>query len=84
MKVAIYARVSTSNNGQDPTMQTRERPRVYLDPHKIAALRAEGLSWAKIAKRLGAGEGTVYRAALESTKNRFGSDDTACLQSAAD
>jgi DNA invertase Pin-like site-specific DNA recombinase len=24
MKVAIYARVSTTNNGQDPTMQTRE------------------------------------------------------------
>jgi len=24
MKVAIYARVSTANNGQDPTMQTRE------------------------------------------------------------
>ena len=24
MKVAIYARVSTSNNGQDPAMQTRE------------------------------------------------------------
>ena len=24
MKVALYARVSTSNNGQDPTMQTRE------------------------------------------------------------
>jgi DNA invertase Pin-like site-specific DNA recombinase len=24
MKVGIYARVSTSNNGQDPTMQTRE------------------------------------------------------------
>jgi DNA invertase Pin-like site-specific DNA recombinase len=24
MKVAVYARVSTSNNGQDPTMQTRE------------------------------------------------------------
>src|SRR6266567_7127977 len=24
MKVAIYARVSTSNSGQDPTMQTRE------------------------------------------------------------
>ena len=23
-KAAIYARVSTSNNGQDPTMQTRE------------------------------------------------------------
>src|SRR5260221_6118270 len=24
MRVAIYARVSTTNNGQDPTMQTRE------------------------------------------------------------
>jgi DNA invertase Pin-like site-specific DNA recombinase len=24
MKVALYARVSTANNGQDPTMQTRE------------------------------------------------------------
>ena len=23
-RVAIYARVSTSNNGQDPTLQTRE------------------------------------------------------------
>ena len=24
MRCAIYARVSTANNGQDPTMQTRE------------------------------------------------------------
>src|SRR5947207_886412 len=24
LRVAIYARVSTANNGQDPTMQTRE------------------------------------------------------------
>lgn len=30
MKVAIYARVSTANNGQDPTMQTREL-REYCD-----------------------------------------------------
>jgi DNA invertase Pin-like site-specific DNA recombinase len=30
MKVAIYARVSTANNGQDPTMQTREL-REYAD-----------------------------------------------------
>ena len=29
------------------------RPRVYPDSHRIAALRAEGLSWAKIAERLG-------------------------------
>ena len=30
MKVAIYARVSTANNGQDPAMQTREL-REYAD-----------------------------------------------------
>ena len=30
MKAAIYARVSTANNGQDPTMQTREL-REYCD-----------------------------------------------------
>jgi len=32
MKVAIYARVSTANNGQDPTMQTREL-REYAERH---------------------------------------------------
>jgi len=31
VKVAIYARVSTANNGQDPTMQTREL-REYCAP----------------------------------------------------
>src|ERR1700694_961275 len=45
------------------------RPRVYPDQHRIIALRAEGLSWAKIAERLGVGEGTVYRAAQGSAKN---------------
>jgi DNA invertase Pin-like site-specific DNA recombinase len=39
------------------------RPRVSLDARKIAVLRAQGLSWAKIAEQLGVGEGTVYRAA---------------------
>ena len=30
MRVAVYARVSTANNGQDPTMHTREL-RDYCD-----------------------------------------------------
>ena len=30
MRVAIYARVSTTNNAQDPTMQTREL-REYIE-----------------------------------------------------
>ena len=47
------------------------RPRVYPDQHRIASLRAEGLSWAKIAERLGVGEGTVYRTAQASAKNHL-------------
>jgi DNA invertase Pin-like site-specific DNA recombinase len=43
------------------------RPRVIVDREMIAALRAEGLSWAKIANDLGVGEGTVYRAAQGKT-----------------
>jgi Resolvase, N terminal domain len=35
MKAAIYARVNTSNNGQDPTMQTREL-REYCERHRWA------------------------------------------------
>jgi DNA invertase Pin-like site-specific DNA recombinase len=44
------------------------RPRVSLDSSKIARLRAEGLSWLKIAEKLGVGEGTVRRAAVASAK----------------
>ncbi len=39
------------------------RPRVYLDRSRIAALRSQGLSWAKIAHQLGVGVGTLYRMA---------------------
>ena len=55
------------------------RPRLYPDQHKIAALRSEGLSWAKIAERLGVGEGTVYRSAQASSKIRLRTVDTTCL-----
>jgi DNA invertase Pin-like site-specific DNA recombinase len=44
------------------------RPHVFVDPRKIAALRSQKLSWADIAKELGVGEGTVYRAAQASAK----------------
>lgn len=60
------------------------RPRVSVDAHRVATLRGEGLSWARIAERLGVGEGTVYRAALESARNHSRSAETTCLQSAAD
>ncbi|HXW57068.1 MAG TPA: recombinase family protein [Candidatus Cybelea sp.] len=44
------------------------RPRVAVDARRVAALRAEGLSWATIAERMDIGEGTVYRAAHASAK----------------
>ncbi len=48
------------------------RPRVIVDRARIGRLRAEGLSWAKIAAQLGVGEGTVYRLAHASAKNPLG------------
>src|SRR6202162_3210442 len=44
-------------------------PRVVVDGYRVAALRAQGLSWATIAECLDVGEGTVYRAARASAKN---------------
>jgi DNA invertase Pin-like site-specific DNA recombinase len=45
------------------------RPRIVVDVSRIAALRAQGRSWASIGSELGIGEGTVRRAALASAKN---------------
>ena len=47
------------------------RPRVAVDATRIAVLRSQGLSWAKIGERLGLGEGTVRRTAGGSAKNPF-------------
>ena len=41
---------------------------MVVDRSQIADLRAEGLSWAKIAANLEVGEGTVYRMAQASAK----------------
>jgi hypothetical protein len=39
-----------------------------LDMKRIAALRAKGVGWKRIAGELGVG--TIYRVALESSKTR--------------
>lgn len=44
------------------------RPRVAVDARRVGALRAEGRSWAAIAKCLGIGEGTAYRAYAASAR----------------
>ncbi len=45
------------------------RPRVAVDVTKIAALRDEGHSWAKISRELGIGKGTAQRAFYSLPKN---------------
>jgi DNA invertase Pin-like site-specific DNA recombinase len=49
--------------------RTLGRPRLTVDAARIAALRSQGLSWAKIGERLDLGEGTVRRTAATSAKN---------------
>lgn len=60
------------------------RPRATVDAARIAALRAQGLSWAKIGIELGVGEGTVYRLAHASAKNPFGNPPVSPCAQAAD
>jgi DNA invertase Pin-like site-specific DNA recombinase len=45
------------------------RPRVAVDATKIAALRDEGHSWARISRELGIGKGTAQRAFYSLPKN---------------
>ena len=60
------------------------RPRVVVDVDRIALLRAQGRSWATIAKELGVGEGTVCRLAHASAKNPIGNAPVSRYAQAAD
>lgn len=50
------------------------RPQVAVDIRRIATLRERGRSWPQIARELGLGVGTVYRAHHELSKNLSDSD----------
>jgi DNA invertase Pin-like site-specific DNA recombinase len=43
------------------------RPKKIVDARRIAALRAQGLGWKKIARQLGCGVSTVLRTAGEGS-----------------
>jgi DNA-binding NarL/FixJ family response regulator len=55
-----------------------------VDRLQIASLRAEGLSWAKIAEKLNLGENTVYRMASASAKTLAISSAVSRCEHAAD
>ena len=46
------------------------RPKKILDTKRIAALRAQGAGWKRIAAEMGIGVGTIYRLAREGSKIR--------------
>ena len=52
--------------------KTLGRPRAIVDAAQIAALREAGRSWPAIAKQLGCGVGTCYRAWQSLSKNHSG------------
>jgi DNA invertase Pin-like site-specific DNA recombinase len=58
------------------------RPRVAVDAARIANLRSQGLSWAKIGEQLGLGEGTIRRTAATSAKNPFKTAAATAIESA--
>lgn len=60
------------------------RPPAAVDAARIGRLRAQGLSWAKIAAVLRVGEGTVYRSAHASAKNPLGTAPVSPCAVAAD
>jgi DNA invertase Pin-like site-specific DNA recombinase len=59
------------------------RPQIVVDTRRVAALRAQGLSWPRIAKQLGVGVGTAYRAHQELSKNHAASGLSRIPDSAA-
>jgi DNA invertase Pin-like site-specific DNA recombinase len=64
--------------------KTLGRPRVAVDAARISRLRAQGLSWAKVAAQLGVGEGTAYRLAHASATNQVGNAPVSPYAQAAD
>ena len=46
------------------------RPKRTVDARRIAALRAQGTGWKRIATEMGIGVGTLYRLAAEGSKIR--------------
>jgi DNA invertase Pin-like site-specific DNA recombinase len=67
-RIRISERVRAGLDRARSRGQRLGRPVVVLDGARIAALREAGRSWPQIAKQLGCGVGTAYRAHQELSK----------------
>jgi DNA invertase Pin-like site-specific DNA recombinase len=65
----IAERVKAGLRNAKAKGKTLGRPKVILDPSRIAALRAQGAGWKKISRELGIGVGTVLRIAQEARES---------------
>jgi len=61
----IVERVKAGLRNARAKGKTLGRPKKSLDTKRIAALRAKGVGWKRIAVEMGVGVGTIYRADLE-------------------
>jgi DNA invertase Pin-like site-specific DNA recombinase len=80
----IVERVKAGLRNARAKGKTLGRPKRMVDASKIAVLRAEGLSWEKIAARLDLGEGTVYRAVRAADKTSGINEDPFVSQTILD
>jgi DNA invertase Pin-like site-specific DNA recombinase len=53
------------------------RPRKILDTKRVAARRAQGVGWKRIAAEMGVGVGIIYRVTMEGSKTREKDSGTA-------
>jgi DNA invertase Pin-like site-specific DNA recombinase len=58
----VFAGLEYANQHGTRSGRAIGRPMVVFNRDQVAELRASGLSWREIARRLGAGVGTVRRA----------------------
>ena len=61
-KSLIHERVRAGLRNAKAKGRMLGRPRVAVDPSRIAALRGQGLSWSKICGETGIAKGTAQRA----------------------
>jgi DNA invertase Pin-like site-specific DNA recombinase len=66
----IVERVKAGLRNARAKGKTLGRPKKVLDLKRIAALRAQGVGWKRIAADMDVGVGTLYRCALDGSKIR--------------